>query len=298
MDSLLGLLEASDLSMHTVCPNCARSYGVEVAILRSPRGWTRQARCHCCHWVWQVDLSGADKLMLVADAVAPAREAIDATAQGAGDARIAAVRFERRSTAAFDKFEPAKIAQAPASLPGSAQVKPFSEPYITTEFPRDTPALIDTCRTWWSKSRRLRLSYLQIGILALVIADAAIIGWRADLVRAMPQTATFYARLGLPVNIRGLSFDNVVTTTEWRDGEPVLVVNGRISNDASKAEEVPRLHLVARNSEHQQIYSWATVPARQALAPGETMPFRSELALPPPDTREIIVRFADRNDSL
>jgi hypothetical protein len=284
--------------MHTVCPNCSRSYGVEVAIQRSPGGWTRQARCHCCHWVWQVDLSGADKLMLVADAVAPVREAIAATAQAAGDARKAPLQFERRFTSPFDEFEPARIAQAPASLTGSMQVQPFSEPYVATQFLRDAPALIDACRTWWSKSWRPPLSYLQIVILGLVIADTAIIGWRADLVRAMPQTATFYARLGLPVNLRGLQFDSVAATAEWRDGEPVLIVNGKISNDTSKAEEVPSLRLVARNSEHRQIYSWASAPARQALAPGETMPFRSELALPPPDTREIMVRFIDRNDSL
>ena len=283
--------------MHTVCPNCARSYGVEVAIQRAPGGWTRQARCHCCHWVWQVDLSSADKLMLVADAVAPVREAIVATAQAVGDARKASLQFKRRSTSAFDEFEPARIAQAPASLPGNVQVKPFSEPYLATEFLRETPAVIARCALW-CKSWRPPLSYLQIVILGLVIADMAIIGWRADLVRAMPQTASFYARLGLPVNLRGLQFDSVAATAEWRDGEPVLIVNGRISNDTSKAEEVPNLRLVARNSEHRQIYSWASAPARQALAPGETMPFRSELALPPPDTREIMVRFIDRNDSL
>src|SRR6476660_696517 len=88
------------------------------------------------------------------------------------------------------------------------------------------------------------------------IADAAIIGWRADLVRAMPQTATFYARLGLPVNVRGLRFDRVAATAEWRDGKPVLIVKGEISNDTSMAEEVPRLRLVVRNSEHQEIRFW------------------------------------------
>jgi hypothetical protein len=284
--------------MHTVCPNCARSYGVEVAILRSPKGWTRQARCHCCHWVWQVDLSGADKLMLVADAVAPVREAIEAAAQAADDTRKAPLQVERRTTFAFDEFEPAKIAHAPASLPGSVQVKPFSEPYLATEFPPAASALIDACRAWWNKSRHLRLSYLHIVILGLVVVDSAIIGLRADLVRAMPQTATFFARLGLPVNFRGLRFDSVAAAAEWRDGEPVLVVKGEINNDTRKAEEVPRLRLVARNSEHQEIYLWAAAPARQALAPGETMPFRSELALPPPDTREVVVRFADRNNSL
>jgi hypothetical protein len=142
------------------------------------------------------------------------------------------------------------------------------------------------------------LSYLQIVILGLAIADAAIIGLRAEVVRAMPQTATFYARLGLPVNVRGLWFDRVAATTEWRDGTPVLVINGEISNHTSNAEQVPPLHLVAQNSDHQQTYSWATPPARQALAPGETMPFRSEVALPPPDTREIMVRFVDHDDSL
>jgi hypothetical protein len=283
--------------MHTVCPNCARSYGVEVAILRSPGGWTRQARCHCCHWVWQVDLSSADKLMLVADAVAPARQAMAATAQAAGDARKAPLQFERHSTSAFHEFEPAKIARAPASLPGSMHVELPAEAQIATEFLRDAPALIARCASW-CKSWRLPLSRLQIVILGLVIADAAIIGWRADLVRAMPQTATFYARLGLPVNVRGLRFDRVAATAEWRDGKPVLIVKGEISNDTSMAEEVPRLRLVVRNSEHQEIRFWDAAPAWQALAPGETMPFRSELALPPPDTREIMVRFVDRNHSL
>jgi hypothetical protein len=283
--------------MHTVCPNCARSYGVEVAILRSPGGWTRQARCHCCHWVWQVDLSSADKLMLVADAVAPARQAMAATAQAAGDARKAPLQFERHSTSAFHEFEPAKIARAPASLLGSMHVELPAEAQIATEFLRDAPALIARCASW-CKSWRLPLSRLQIVILGLVIADAAIIGWRADLVRAMPQTATFYARLGLPVNVRGLRFDRVAATAEWRDGKPVLIVKGEISNDTSMAEEVPRLRLVVRNSEHQEIRFWDAAPARQALVPGETMPFRSELALPPPDTREIMVRFVDRNHSL
>jgi len=160
--------------------------------------------------------------MLVADAVAPA--------QAAGDARKAPLQFERHSTSGFHEFEPAKIARAPASLPGSMHVELPAEAQIATEFLRDAPALIARCASW-CKSWRLPLSRLQIVILGLVIADAAIIGWRADLVRAMPQTATFYARLGLPVNVRGLRFDRVAATAEWRDGKPVLIVKGEISND-------------------------------------------------------------------
>jgi hypothetical protein len=36
-------------------------------------------------------------------------------------------------------------------------------------------------------------------ILALMI-------WRADVVRLLPQTATFYKMVGLEVNLRGLAF--------------------------------------------------------------------------------------------
>src|ERR1700730_16222624 len=50
---------------------------------------------------------------------------------------------------------------------------------------------------------RLQVSRLQLIIAGLILADAAIIGWRTDLVWAMPQTASFYAELGLPVNVRG-----------------------------------------------------------------------------------------------
>jgi hypothetical protein len=46
---------------------------------------------------------------------------------------------------------------------------------------------------------RVPVSRLLLVLLGLLIADAAIIGRRADLVRSMPQTASFYARLGLPV---------------------------------------------------------------------------------------------------
>ncbi len=37
------------------------------------------------------------------------------------------------------------------------------------------------------------LSHLQSAILTLIIVDAIIVGWRSDFVRAMPQTASFYA---------------------------------------------------------------------------------------------------------
>jgi len=72
--------------MLLVCPNCATSYGVEMASLRLARGGTRQVRCCRCRWVWHAQLSYADKLMVAADAVLPVRRAMLAVAQVAAEA--------------------------------------------------------------------------------------------------------------------------------------------------------------------------------------------------------------------
>ena len=71
-------------------------------------------------------------------------------------------------------------------------------------------------------------------VLALVI-------WRADIVRLLPQTATFYKMVGLDVNLRGLAFKDIKITNETVDGKPVLVIEGVIVGETRKPVELPRL---------------------------------------------------------
>jgi hypothetical protein len=144
----------------------------------------------------------------------------------------------------------------------------------------------------------LQVSRLQLIIAGLILADAAIIGWRTDLVWAMPQTASFYAGIGLPVNVRGIEFETVSAAAERHDGEPVLIVKVKIGNGTNNIQAVPHLRFALRDLQLQEIYSWTAAPARGSLAPGEALAFRSELALPPPNTRDVLVRFVDRDDSL
>jgi hypothetical protein len=142
------------------------------------------------------------------------------------------------------------------------------------------------------------LSRLQWVILGFALTDAAIIGCRADVVRAMPQTASFFASLGLPVNLRGIDFGRIAATTERHGGEPVLIVNVEIGNNTKTAEEVPHLRFAIRDAQRQEIYSWTAAPAHRKLGKGQTLAFRSELVLPPPDSREVVVRFVDPDDTL
>jgi hypothetical protein len=161
---------------------------------------------------------------------------------------------------------------------------------IETAAARRYPRGVDRQRQGWLLSR------WQIAILVLIVVDAILIGWRRDFVRALPQTASFYAALGMPVNLRGLSFAEVVTSMEAHDGVPILVVQGDIVNDTGGVIEVPRLKFIVRSAAKREIYSWTAVPSQAQLAPYQAESFTARLASPPPGSNDVLVRFLNRRD--
>jgi hypothetical protein len=136
----------------------------------------------------------------------------------------------------------------------------------------------------------------------LIVVFAAILmsalNWRAGVVRQFPQTASLYAAIGLPVNLRGLFFENVRSTAEVHDGVTVLIVEGTIVNLTTRTLEVPRLRLSLRNSVGHEVYAWTALPPKATLGSGNGLPFRARLASPPPDGRDVIVRFFNRRDAV
>jgi predicted Zn finger-like uncharacterized protein len=137
--------------------------------------------------------------------------------------------------------------------------------------------------------------------LALVASLAAVIGLvqlRLPIVQSFPSAASLYARVGLDVNLRGLAFDDVRTTTEADADAPVLVIEGTIRNVSPGDVSVPRLRLAVRDGKSVELYSWTAVPARTVLPPGQTLDFRSRLASPPAEGRSVAVRFLRRDDML
>lgn len=144
--------------------------------------------------------------------------------------------------------------------------------------------------------RQWSLSRLQMVILALLLVDAILVGWRKDMVRILPQTAPLYAAMGLPVNVRGLSFDQVVSGMEVHEGVPILVVEGNIVNDTGADVAVPRLRLEVRNAAKQEVYAWTVAPAQARLPAYQAASFHARLASPPPDGRDVLIRFLNRRD--
>jgi len=307
--------------MLIVCPTCATSYDVELASLQ-PNG--RQVRCVRCRAIWRAAPSHADKLLAAAEAIGPEPQVAEApvgafaeepalpsadepVADGgawaapddrpaaepaaaemdAGDP-VAAVEVEAPSIAPVDLDD----GQPPIEIEADHAAEEDAEPLEDIE----TYAARRNKRGFGRPSWHWPLSNLQSGILALIITNAILVGWRGDVVRILPQTASFYAMLGLSVNLRGLAFDSVATTTEQHEGVPILVVEGSVVNNTRKIVDVPRLKFVVRNAANEEVYSWTAVAPRATLPPGEAVAFRSRLASPPTDGRDVLVRFVTRHD--
>jgi hypothetical protein len=130
----------------------------------------------------------------------------------------------------------------------------------------------------------------------LMALCAGLVGWRKDIVRHVPQLASFYSAIGMPVNLRGLAFTDLKIGNEIHDGVPVLVVEGLIVSMVSKPVDVPRIRFALRNASGAEVYAWTAVPSQPVLEPFETLPFRSRLASPPADGHDIKVRFFTRRD--
>jgi predicted Zn finger-like uncharacterized protein len=310
--------------MLIVCPSCATSYDVELASL-SPNG--RQVRCSRCRTIWRAEPSHSEKLLLAAAALAPgvdngadvteetiSRSADELASVGAGSFQSAAASQEDLAP----DFSEHDSGPADASEGRSYSAEVDAPPIVPVDLDEgrsdfesggdyaDEPAHeaedIESVaarrqhRLDKSLSLRWPLSLLQTGILALALIDVILIGWRSDVVHAMPQTASFYSLLRMPVNLRNLAFNDVTTSMEQHEGVPILVVEGNIFNAARKPEDVPRLKFVVRNAARQEIYSWTAVPSRASLAPGEAVGFRTRLASPPADAHDLVLRFVNRRD--
>jgi predicted Zn finger-like uncharacterized protein len=296
--------------MLIVCPSCATSYDVELASLQ-PEG--RLVRCVRCRHVWHAEPSHAEKLMAAAAAIAPVQNMVDAARSFAGgiasseqaDGTVPETIEAEADPALAEPYPddeyPAEVqVDAPPIAPidldkGAPAIdieadQPEEPPEDVESYAarRDTPGR--------GGRRRWPLTALQSGVLALLIIDAVLVGWRDEFVRIMPQTASFYSMLGLNVNLRGLAFDGVSTATDQHEGVPILVVEGNIVNDSPKVADVPRLKFAVRNGSGQEVYSWTAVAPRASLPPGESVSFRSRLASPPVEAHDVLVRFITRQD--
>ncbi|NOJ48768.1 MJ0042-type zinc finger domain-containing protein [Bradyrhizobium archetypum] len=289
--------------MHIVCPHCTTSYAINPATLGVGG---RTVRCSRCKETWLA--RPEDAIELAAAMPAMGRSSQPAANDAAAEWEAMAREEEAQHTPVVDS--PSISAGWPtegdnshtnshlggnSDWPSAARrdADDHEEIPITTHRERLARLfrLPSLPRIPFMPSIGLPTACAAMGALIL-----ALIIWRTDVVRLLPQTATFYKIVGLDVNLRGLTFKDIKVTNETVDGKPVLVIEGTIVGETKKPVELPRLRFSVRDAQGTEIYAWNAVLEQPVLKPGERAYFKSRLASPPPEGRNIDVRFFNKRD--
>jgi len=287
--------------MQIICPHCTTSYAIDLATLGVAG---RTVRCSRCKEVWLARPEDATEVAAPVPAMA-------ATGDQAGNTDAAA---ESKAPAREDEAPQQQIPVVdsppisgdwPAEAEGSPQGPEPDWPSAARHDVQDAEAPRPRRLSWFRKLLRppafvrapgkpaVSLATVCAAMGALVLA---LIIWRVEIVRLLPQTATFYKILGLEVNLRGLMFKDVKITSETVEGKPVLVIEGLITGQSNKPVELPRLRFSVRDAQGAEIYAWNAVLEQPVLKPGEKAWFKSRLASPPSEGRNIDVRFFSKRD--
>ena len=286
--------------MHIVCPHCTTSYAVDPANFGVAG---RKVRCARCQEVW----------------LAVPQELVSAAEYGSGPAgRHPHEDFGARDNAADSwREDNAPHVESPsisAGWPEPETAHPAADTdgnwtalarqeavteavrSKTSRFTKLSGSLATVLHSGaWSSTlpRVLNLPTICVALGAMVFS---LIIWRADVVRAMPQTAAFFKMTGMGVNLRGLAFEDLKISTELVNNKPVLLIEGAIVDITRKPVEIPRLRFIVRDAKGADIYSWNAVLEQPVLNPGEKAWFKTRLASPPAEGREIAVRFFHKLD--
>ena len=89
---------------------------------------------------------------------------------------------------------------------------------------------------------------------------------------------------------------NATPTGAGTGGGETTNSEGVIVGETRKAVELPRLRFSVRDAQGAEIYAWNAVLEQPVLKPGEKAWFKSRLASPPPEGRNIDVRFFSKRD--
>lgn len=258
--------------MLIACPHCQTQFQVAASAI----GDGRTVRCARCRESWF-----AEPPPVFAQAVP--------FAAGAEASIVEAEPIAAETEAPVEVMDSPPIAvEASAEIDAVAEIGPAQTVIAEAPKPRLRRRI---------PIRQYRLPRpVAIGLVVAVATVVAVLSLRESIVRMVPSLAGTYAAIGLPVNLRGLEFRDVKTIQEIQDGVPVLVIEGEVVNVARHPVEVPRVRIAVLGPSQQELYSWTTLLQRSILADNEKVAFRSRLASPPPNGKEVLVRFLTRSD--
>jgi predicted Zn finger-like uncharacterized protein len=287
-------------SMHIVCPHCTTSYAVNPATLGEAG---RTVRCARCKEVWlarpedAIEAAAAPALVEAGHSSRERNLAAEWNAAADDGADGNAPHVESPSIAGGWQTDD-EASSPDGKADWIALVRDAGEIDAAEHEPRGAwfGDVLKRKPPQQSRSRFRSLGGLSTSVVAMGALVVALLVWRADVVRLLPQTASFYKMAGLNVNLRGVTFKDVKVSTETVEGKPVLVIEGMIVGETKKAVDLPRLRFSVRDAQGAEIYAWNTVLDQTTLKPGDHAWFKSRLASPPAEGKSIDIRFFNKRD--
>ncbi|WP_336488627.1 zinc-ribbon domain-containing protein [Methylobacterium nigriterrae] len=257
--------------MLIVCPACASEYRIEADRVGMEG---RSVRCAACRETWFI--APAEVLAGRAEELDIERYGPESGLEAAWQAAAAEERqAERQAEAAvLDNVPPRPRARSAARAAGRRKSSKSAKPARRRGLAGISPAAA-------------------AGLAALALLPLMLLA-RTTVVRAMPQTAGLYARIGLPVNLRGLELRDVVAfrgaAEPGRAGE--LVVEADLVGLARGGVPVPVIEVEVRDAADRPLKTFTAPAPRAALGEAERARFRATFADPPAQGRSVEIRFA------
>lgn len=271
--------ETCPRAMLIVCPSCASRYELDPAKL-GPAG--RKVRCAKCETLWHVEAASGEPA-----AEEPAAEELAFPDAPSSEETTALLDEELRRAAEIDEQVSAMTAER-SEQSGTG-------PATQGRSKRDGSRKRKAGRKGHGPAPLPSTSLRRIAVPALTacgIACLALLVWKRDMaVRGAPQLAAVFEKLGLPVNVRGLSLTGIESGVVQDAQGRFLVVEGDVTNISRSVTRMPPIEVAVRDAAGQTLYTWATEPPRESLEPAELVRFRARLAAPPEAGQTVLVRF-------
>jgi len=235
------------------CSHCATSYEVDAAYFE-PDG--RKVKCSSCSTVWfQENIPAQD-----AEDIKPGRT---------------------ESTVAPDE-----------------ENAPDTDVEASEDIKSEAQRLVAAAQEKKAASQQRKKQFISAvvgwGALAatIVLVAGLAVQYRLNIVKALPGAAQLYAQLGMPVNVRGMSFVNVVYKREFENGLPIIAIKGEVINLTDQQKVLPRVRFGLLDGTEKELYYWTVRVDKKPIGPNARVRFVTRLASPPAGAEGLVVRFA------
>ena len=178
--------------------------------------------------------------------------------------------------------------QPPADMPKRVDILPPNGELRPIPFGSNLPAIVAHRR------RANRLGWLAVALAVIIIVVGGILA-RGPIVGAWPPAGKLYAAIGLgaeKLDTTDLKFRNIAQGQVVEGGVPILVISGRIFNEADDSRAVPPVRIGLLDAADVELRHWTFAAEQNELQAKSYTQFKTRLISPPKGAVSLRIGFA------